>query len=179
MQAISSKLWILVFFLLFISCSSGNKQSKSMLGEINFTATGKKQAQPFFEKGLLLLHSFEYEDAEEQFNRAIAIDKDFAMAYWGAAMTHTHNLWRYQNIDKALLVLNRLGATPEERVAKAKTGIEKDFITAVNILYSKGSQKEVYGSYADWMGELYKKYPGNNEVAAFYSIALLGSVTVG
>jgi len=29
------------------------------------------------------------------------------------------------------------------------------------------------------MGELYKKYPGNNEVAAFYSIALLGSVTVG
>src|SRR6187551_224064 len=92
MQAISSKLSILVFFLLFISCSSGNKQSKSMLGEINFTATGKEQAQPFFEKGLLLLHSFEYEDAEEQFNRAIAIDKDFAMAYWGAAMTHTHNL---------------------------------------------------------------------------------------
>ena len=113
-----------------------------MLGEINFTATGKEQAQPFFEKGLLLLHSFEYEDAEEQFNRAIAIDKDFAMAYWGAAMTHTHNLWRYQNIDKALLVLNRLGATPEERVAKAKTGIEKDFITAVNILYSRGSQKK-------------------------------------
>jgi len=179
MQAISSKLWMLVFFLLFISCSSGNKQQKSMLGEINFTATGKKQAQPFFEKGLLLLHSFEYEDAEEQFRKAITIDKDFTMAYWGEAMTHTHSLWRYQNIDKALLVLNKLGATPSERVARAKTEIEKDFVTAVNILYSKGSQKEVYGRYADWMGELYKKYPGNNEVAAFYSIALLGSVTVG
>jgi tetratricopeptide (TPR) repeat protein len=29
------------------------------------------------------------------------------------------------------------------------------------------------------MGELYKKYPGNDEVAAFYSVALLGSVEVG
>lgn len=179
MQAISSKLWMLVFFLLFISCTSGNKQSISKLGEIDFTTTGKKEAQPFFEKGLLLLHSFEYEDAEEQFAKAITIDKDFTMAYWGEAMTHTHNLWRYQNIDKALLVLNKLGTTPGERVAKAKTEIEKDFITAVNILYSKGNQKEVYGRYADWMSELYKKYPGNNEVAAFYSIALLGSVTVG
>jgi tetratricopeptide (TPR) repeat protein len=29
------------------------------------------------------------------------------------------------------------------------------------------------------MGELYKKYPGNNEVTSFYSIALIGSVQTG
>jgi tetratricopeptide (TPR) repeat protein len=169
---------VIIAFLLF-GCSSGSKQTQTKLGEINFIATGKKQAKPFFEKGLLLLHSFEYVDAEEEFRKAREIDPNFTMAYWGEAMTHNHSLWRYQNFDKALAVLNGLGATPQERVAKAATEMEKDFIKAINILYGKGSQKEVYSKYAGWMGMLYKKYPGNNEVAAFYSIALLGSVTEG
>jgi tetratricopeptide (TPR) repeat protein len=39
--------------------------------------------------------------------------------------------------------------------------------------------KDVYSNYAKWMGELYKKYPGNNEVAAFYSLSLIGSVIEG
>lgn len=175
----NSKQWMLVVFVLLLGCTSGNKQSKSKLGEISFTAMGKKEAQPFFEKGLLLLHSFEYEDAAEQFNKARTIDPGFTMAYWGEAMTHNHNLWRYLNFDKANAVLRQLGNTPEERVARAKNDIEKDFIKAVNILYSRGTLKEVYGRYADWLGELYKKYPGNNEVATFYSVALIGSVTEG
>lgn len=179
MATIKAKKWILIVFLFQLACTSGKKQSKVMLGEISFTATGKKEAQPYFEKGLLLLHSFEYEDAAEQFNKARTIDRDFTMAYWGEAMTHNHNLWRYLNFDKANEVLHQLGSSPEERVAKAKTEIEKDFIRAINILYSKGNLKEVYGAYADWLAKLYKKYPGNNEVAAFYSVALIGSVTEG
>jgi pentatricopeptide repeat protein len=179
MPAINLKQCMLVVFLFLLSCSPTNKQSQSTLGEIKFTATGKKEAQPYFEKGLLLLHSFEYEDAAEQFKKARSIDPDFTMAYWGEAMTHNHNLWRYLNFDKAIEVLHQLGNTAEEREAKAKTEIEKDFIKAVNILYSKGNLNEVYGKYADWLGQLYKKYPGNNEVAAFYSVALIGSVTEG
>lgn len=179
MSTKNSKQFLLIAFVILLGCTSGNKQSKSKLGEIHFTATGKTEAQPFFEKGLLLLHSFEYEDAAEQFNKARTIDPGFTMAYWGEAMTHNHNLWRYMNFDKANVVLHQLGSSPEERVNKGKTEIEKDFIKAVNILYSKGTLKEVYGRYADWLGELYKKYPGNDEVAAFYSVALIGSVTEG
>ena len=144
MPAINLKQCMLVVFLFLLSCSPTNKQSQSTLGEIKFTATGKKEAQPYFEKGLLLLHSFEYEDAAEQFNKARSIDPDFTMAYWGEAMTHNHNLWRYLNFDKANEVLHQLGNTAEEREAKAKTEIEKDFIKAVNILYSKGNLNEVY-----------------------------------
>jgi len=125
------------------------------------------------------LHSFEYNDAAEEFQNAKKIDPDFVMAYWGEAMTYNHSLWRFQDYEKATTVLNELSPTPQGREAKAKTEWEKDFIKGVNILYGAGSKTERDSSYAAFMGELYKKYPGDNEVAAFYSIALIGSVAVG
>src|SRR5688572_8934237 len=168
---------VTVYF--FSSCSSGNNPSKNHLGEINFPASGKAEAQPYFKKGLLLLHSFEYVDAAEEFQKAKKIDPDFVMAYWGEAMTHNHSLWRYQDYKKAIALLNELSPTPEGRESKAKTEWEKDFIKGINILYGTGSKTERDSSYAAFMGDLYKKYPGNNEVASFYSIALIGSVPVG
>lgn len=137
MARLSSTQWALFSLLIILGCTTNRKGVPSALGDISFTVTGKKEAQPFFEKGLLLLHSFEYTDAAEQFSKAKALDPDFAMAYWGEAMTQNHSLWRYLNFDKAGAILRGLGTTPEERVAKAKSGIEKDFIKAVNILYSK------------------------------------------
>lgn len=169
---------ILISIFLVVACKSKQNQS-TKLGEIDFTASGKQEAQPFFKKGLLLLHSFEYEDAAEEFRKAIETDKDFVMAYWGEAMTHNHSLWRFQDYEKATAVLNKLSENPEERVNKAKTGLEKDFITSLNILYGTGSKTQRDSNYAAFMGKLYKKYPGNNEVTSFYSIALIGSVPVG
>lgn len=179
MPATLSKQWMAMAVLFLLSCSSGNKQTKSTLGEINFTATGKKEAKPFFEKGLLLLHSFEYPDAAEEFKKARETDPGFVMAYWGEAMTHNHPLWRYQDIDKASTVLNQLAPSADDRVAKAKTEIEKDFIRSINILYGKGNKPERDRKYADFMESLYKKYAGNPEVACFYSLSLIGSVEVG
>ena len=165
--------------LVAVSCTSHYKQSKSQLGEVSFDVSGKPEAQTSFKKGLLLLHSFEYGDAAEEFQQTKKMDPDFVMAYWGEAMTHNHSLWRYQDYNKAVAVLNELSPTPEGRTAKAETEWEKDFIKGVNILYGTGSKPERDSSYAAFMGELYKKYPGNNEVASFYSIALIGSVPMG
>ncbi len=169
---------LIIVFLLF-GCSSGNKQTQTKLGEINFIATGKKQAKPYFEKGFLLLHSFEYIDAAEEFKKAREADPGFVMAYWGEAMTHNHPLWRYQNFEKATEVLQELATSPEERVNKAGTQLEKDFIRAINILYGKGNKTQRDSRYSAFMETLYKKYPGNAEVSSFYSLALIGSVPVG
>lgn len=163
----------------FLSCSTKKNNTTEALGEIDFAATGKSDAQPAFNKGMLLLYSFEYVDAAEEFQKAISQDKDFAMAYWGEAMTHNHPLWRYQNFEKATAVLNQLAPTPEERVAKAKTELEKDLIKAVNILYGAGTKLERDSLFAIFMGKLHEKYPDNNEITAMYSLALIGSVPVG
>ncbi len=117
---------IAVFFI--TSCSSHKDKAADHLGEISFTATGKADAQPAFKKGLLLLHSFEYADAAEAFQQAREIDPDFVMAAWGEAMTKNHPLWQEQDYDEGNKILNQLAPTPEARIAKAKTALEKDFI---------------------------------------------------
>ncbi len=50
------------------------------LGSISFPNSGSTQAQPDFLRGLLLLHSFEFESALQAFSQARKIDPDFAMA---------------------------------------------------------------------------------------------------
>ena len=174
-------LLLLQALVIIISCGRqpAKTQQEDKLGSVEFSATGKQEAQPYFKKGLLLLHSFEYEDAAEAFCKAIQADKDFTMAYWGEAMTHNHSLWRYQDYTKATTVLHELDPLPEGRVAKAKTELEKDFIRGINILYGTGTKAVRDSSYAEFMGKLHEKYPGNDEVTAFYSIALIGSVQVG
>ena len=82
-------------------------------------------------------------------------------------------------MKKATAILNQLAPTPEERVAKAKTEFEKELVRAVNILYGTGSKLERDSIFAEYMGQLYKKHPGNNEIASLYSIALIGSVPIG
>ncbi len=49
-------------------------------GKTTFPNSGKPAAQEVFLQGLLMLHSFQYEDARESFQEAQRIDRDFAMA---------------------------------------------------------------------------------------------------
>ena len=163
-----------LLILLFVQCSSEKNQSQDRLGKIEFAVSGKSHAQPTFKRGLLLLHSFEYDDAAESFAEARKLDPDFVMAYWGEAMTYNHTLWRAQDYDGGNSILVQLAPSEEERIAKAKTELEKDFIKGVSILYGRGNKTERDSSYATYMASLYKKYPGNNEVAAFYSLSLIG-----
>jgi tetratricopeptide (TPR) repeat protein len=156
------------------ACSANKDKPKDQLGDISFKATGKNEAQPAFKKGLLLLHSFEYVDAAEEFQKAKKEDPDFVMAYWGEAMTQNHPLWQEQDYDKGNEILKQLAPTAEERIAKAKTPLEKDLIGGINILYGLGNKAERDSSYAAYMETLYKKYPGNDEVASFYSLSLNG-----
>lgn len=144
-------------------------------GEVSFANSGSKAAQPPFLHGLAMLHNFEYEIAARDFRKAESIDPKFAMAYWGEAMTHNHPVWNQQSRRAAFEVLNRLGATPEERLAKARTAREKDYLRTLDVLYGEGPKRERDQRYADAMAKLHARYPDDVEAAAFYALALLGS----
>src|SRR5690606_15220081 len=138
--------------------------------------SGKPEAQADFEKGLLLLYSFEFDDAREAFKEALKEDPAMAMAYWGVAMTYNHPLWQTQYTDSAQAVL----ALREKNDALPGSELESDFLTALDVLFEDGELKEVRDkNYADYFVKLYKKYPENQEVAAFYALALLVSVPDG
>lgn len=152
----------------------GSAQSDE-LGEIDFPSSGSPNAQPDFLRGVLLIHSFEYDDAAEAFRAAQEKDPDFSLAYWGEALTHFHPLWQEEDVAAAQEVLSRLGATPEERRKKTPTERERGFLNCVEVLFGEGPRREQHRAYADALGRLSEKFPDDLEVAAFHAIAILGT----
>ncbi|MCG8603496.1 hypothetical protein MJD09_00645, partial [bacterium] len=123
-------------------------------GKTRFSNSGASEAQEVFLRGLLMLHSFQYEDAREEFQAAQKIDSDFAMAYWGEAMTHNHPIWFRQNREAARAALAKLGKTPEDRLTKAPTEREKDYLRTLDILFGDGPKKERDFRYAEAIAKL-------------------------
>src|SRR2546428_5585725 len=101
------------------------------LGTIDFPTSGAPAAQAPFLRGVLLLHSFEYQDALQAFREAQRIDSGFALAYWGEALAYTHPIWNEQDQNAARAALQRLGPTREARRAQAPTPPEKAHLPAV------------------------------------------------
>lgn len=154
--------------------SASNPRAQS-LGRIDFPTSGSAAAQPHFIKGVLLLHSFEFEDAAEAFAEARKADPAFAMAYWGEALTHTHPLWRYRDREAALKVLNALAPTPEARQAKAPTAREKAYLMAVDALYAEADHVAALRAYEQAMARVAREFPKDDEARTLHAIALLAT----
>lgn len=153
----------------------GSETGKIDLGEISFPTSGPAAAQKHFIDGVLLLHSFEYGRARLSFQEASRIAPDFAMAYWGEAMTHDHRIWGEQDQKAGLAALAKLALTPAERRAKAPTQREKMYLDAVEALYGDSDDPEVIAAaYSKAMEALTKQFPDDLEARAFYSLSLLG-----
>lgn len=147
----------------------------SGLGTVSFPNSGAESAQKDFLDGVRLLHSFEWEDAAEAFQRAQAEDPDFALAYWGEALSHTggHHYPPGQDMSEARDALLKLARTRAERVAKAPTDREKQYLESVHILYGPGDLQERSDGYEAALAKLSADYPDDLEAAAFHSLALM------
>ena len=146
------------------------------LGALHFPNSGAAAAQEPFLRGVLLLHSFEYEAAAREFEQAEAADPDFALAYWGHAMTFNHPLWRQKDHDAAFRVLERLAPSTAERRAKAPTEREAMYLDALEALYADGTKTETDRAYMEAMKRLSEAYPDDHEARAFYALSILGTV---
>lgn len=162
----------LVLSLLFVQVGATQNAG---LGKISFPTSGPPEAQAHFLRGVLFLHSFEYLDAREEFQAARKLAPDFAMAFWGEAMSYNEPLWFAQNAEAARAALARLAPTAEERQRKAPTAREKAYLGAVEVLYGEGSKEERDLAYAEAMRRLHEAYPDDDEAASFYALSLIGT----
>lgn len=159
----------------FLSCATPAISQDLDLGEIDFPNSGAAAAQDDFIQGVLLLHSFEYWDARRAFQKAQGIDPDFALAYWGEAMTHNHPVWARENVSSGKAALSKLGGSSEARLAKAPTEREKDYLRTLDILFGEGDKVTRNLAYMEVMKALAEKYPDDHEAASFYSLSILGT----
>src|SRR6185369_10553330 len=141
---------------------------ESKLGRVEFPTSGSKEAQTHFLRGLAALHSFWYEEALEAFRESTKVDPDFAMGYWGQAMTYNHPLWSEQDIAAARQVLTKI------KDSAKMTERERAYIAAVRLLYGEGDKPARDAAYSAQMEKVYRAYPEDLDAAAFYSLSLLG-----
>jgi tetratricopeptide (TPR) repeat protein len=181
-MATSVRLTVAVALLSVSPLVSQARQQPSPAGSagvVFFENSGATTAQAPFARGLALLHDFEYERAAAEFQEAQAADPDFAMAYWGEAMTYNHPVWMEQDRDAARRVLAKLGRTPEARARKAGTERERDYLAAVETLYGDGPKAERDARYEAAMAALQAKYPADVDAAAFHALSILGTSHAG
>src|SRR5215203_2853862 len=138
--------------------------SAQELGRVEFPTSGSKQAQAHFLRGLAALHSFWYEEALEAFRESTKAEPDFAMGYWGEAMTYNHPLWSEQDIDAARLALGKMKETAK------LTDRERSYLMAVRLLYGEGDKRARDAAYSAAMEKIYRAYPQDLDAAAFYSL---------
>jgi tetratricopeptide (TPR) repeat protein len=144
-------------------------------GEVAFVNSGPAAAQADFLLGLAQLHNFEYDDAAEHFRKAQQIAPDFALAFWGEAMTKNHALWHEEDVAGARVILKRLGLKPEARLTER----EKLYLQSVEVLFGDGAKEERDRRYESVLAELHRKFPDDVDAAAFYALAILGTAEHG
>ena len=160
----------------------------AVLGRIAFPNSGSPSAQAPFIRGVLLLHSFEYDDAIAAFREAERLDPNFAMAYWGEALSYNQPLWFNEEVGKARAALGRLAPSADARQAKAPTAREKGYLDAVERLFglqggdpgvNNASKAARNQAYSDRMAALSAANPADDEAAAFYALSLLATIPEG
>ena len=144
-------------------------------GKVSFPISCAPASEKAFERGVALLHSFGYEEAEEQFAEIAQKDTACAMAHWGIAMSLFHQIWErpqestlkrgHEEIEKA-------------QKAGAKTERERGYISGLAVFYRDPATNEYLKraeAYSDAMGKLYQQYPTDLEAGAFYALSLLAA----
>jgi tetratricopeptide (TPR) repeat protein len=161
----------MILALLGFACVSGAQETG--LGRVDFPTSQTGEAQQFFVRGVLFLHSFQYAEARTNFRAAQRAAPGVVFAYWGEAMTYNEPLWFAQDRTAARAVLARLPR------GKPLTEREAAYVRSVEILYGDGTKEDRDFEYAEAMRRLHERYPDDNEAAAFYALALLGTAHRG
>src|SRR6267143_1377746 len=143
------------------------------LGKVDFPTSCVVEVQPSLEKGLALLHSFQYTESEKTFADASTRDRKCAIAHGGKAMATYHQIWDFPN-DKTL----KEGRKEVEKAQKLHPALprEHDFINAAAAFFQKKSRMshaDRTQAYSSALEKLHAQSPGDVEISAFYTLSLI------
>jgi len=150
--------------------------TETQLGTVQFPISCAASVQKPFARGVALLHSFWYEEAEKEFLKIAKDDPQCAMAHWGIAMSIWHQLWNEPDAKVIARGLDEVKAA--QKLTQTAAPREKAYIAAMAAFYSDSGKSDHDArakAYSDAMKQVYKSYPEDHEAAAFYALSLLAS----
>jgi tetratricopeptide (TPR) repeat protein len=148
--------------------------TEAQVGTVQFPSSCAASVQKPIERGVAMLHSFWYEEAEKQFQQIEKDDPQCAIARWGVAMSIWHQLWNRPDRP----TLERGGAELKQaRKLNSGTPRERDYISALSVFYAhpgRAYQKRVT-AYSKAMEKVSARNPDDREMSAFYALSLLAA----
>ena len=106
--------------------------TEAQVGTVQFPSSCASVQKPI-ERGVAMLHSFWYEEAEKQFQQIEKDDPQCAIAHWGVAMSIWHQLWNRPDRP----TLERGGSELKQaRALKNGTARERGYISALSTFYA-------------------------------------------
>jgi tetratricopeptide (TPR) repeat protein len=147
-------------------------------GKVNFPTHCSESAQPPMERGLALLHSFQYAEAEQAFANAAHDDPQCAVAYWGKAMALYEPLWDFP--QPQTLALGWQDVEQAQKIGVQDPRI-RGYIEAADAFYQPNELKPIARAqaYSSAMEKLYRDQPEDNEAGELYALSLVALAQMG
>jgi tetratricopeptide (TPR) repeat protein len=137
--------------------------------------TNSAEAQRYFDQGLGFLHGFNHRAAIRAFQQATEFDSKCAMGHWGVALACGPHINSMAVPPPAAEL-----AWTELELAQKNVGnaspVERALIDALAKRYANPQPEDRSGldrAYADAMREVWKKYPKDPDVGAFFAEAMM------
>lgn len=147
------------------------------LGKVSFPTSCDPRVQAGFERGIALLHSFAYNEAEKAMRAVAAQDEHCAIAHWGIAMSLFHQIWDTPAGD----ALHEGAAQVSQAMAMhAGTRRERQFIEALNAYYVDADHVDAdvrAERYAHAMATVAHDNPKDAEAQVFYALSLIATAS--
>jgi tetratricopeptide (TPR) repeat protein len=171
------KFLVLVSAALLLAPGAAPAHDKAdQLGKVTFPTSCNSKAQPLFETGVAMIHSYWFGEARKTFDAALKEDPNCAMAYWGIALDLLGNtlaapppVKNAQAAWEALEKARALGASG------AKTPRERDWIEALSTYFRDHDKVAVnmrLAAYNKATEQLMQRYPDDHEAAVFHALTL-------
>jgi hypothetical protein len=166
---------LLGLLVLGVSSARGQDHQGHELGSVHFPVSCTPASQKMFDRGIAMLHSFWYDEAEKTFSEVTRTEPACAMGYWGRAMSLYHPIWMPPTLPDL-----KKGAFAIEKAksAGAKTQRERDYIAALEVFYKdweKVAYRERSLAWRNAMRQLSERYPEDREAAIFFALSLIAT----
>jgi tetratricopeptide (TPR) repeat protein len=164
--------------LALVFCASGHASEPLYdgLGTYSRKITTKNaKAQHYFDQGLALLHGFNHSGAIRSFQEAARLDPQCAMAHWGAALAAGPHI-NYPLVPPPMAELAWKELTLAKQNASNAPEVERALIDALSKRYAYPQLEDrssLDQAYADAMREVWKRFPNDVDVGAFFAEAMM------
>jgi len=133
-------------------------------------STNIKDAQAFFDQGLALVYGFNHDEAGRSFQKAVELDPNLAMGWWGLAYTLGSNYnmpsfpdrekGAYDAITKAVALAPKASAADQAYIA----ALAKRYTFDLNV-----DRAKLAATYRDAMRDLSRAYPDDLDAATLFA----------